>query len=76
LGAATAYKAVTAGGDMVSAFGLDAILIGFVTSSVAAFIAVKWMVGYLNRRGMHIFAVWRIGLAVVVGGMLLGQVIQ
>ena len=75
LGAATGYSGLKHGGEMVAAFGWTPILVGFVAAGVSAAVAVKWLVGWLQSHGMEIFAAWRIGLAVVVGGLILAGVL-
>jgi len=71
LGAATSYSALKHGDEMLSAFGVAPLLIGFVASGVAAAVSVKWLVGWLQSRGLEVFAFWRIGLAGVVAALLL-----
>jgi undecaprenyl-diphosphatase len=39
------------------------MLIGFVFAAVSAAVAVKWMVGYLNRHSLAIFGIYRLVLA-------------
>jgi undecaprenyl-diphosphatase len=56
---------------MLDAFGPGPIIVGFVASFVSAPLSVKWLVGWLQSRGMAIFAVWRIGLAGIVAALLL-----
>ena len=75
LGAATSYSALKHGEVMLSTFGAAPIIVGFVASFVAATLSVRWLVGWLQSRGMEVFAVWRIGLAVVVGALLLAGVL-
>jgi len=70
LGAATAYKALDDGELMVATYGWSSIAIGFVTAWLSAVLAVKWMVAWLNRNGLALFGWWRIGLAIVVAGLL------
>lgn len=70
LGAATAYKALKHGPEMLDAYGLGPILLGFVAAAVAAFVSVKWLVGWLQAHGMEVFAFWRLGLAAVVAALL------
>jgi undecaprenyl-diphosphatase len=71
LGAATAYDTLQHGPLMLEKYGAAPLVIGTLVAAVAAAISVKWLVGYLNRRGLAIFGYYRIGLAVVVGALLL-----
>lgn len=66
LSAATAYDALRHGREMLEAFGPAPLAVGFVAAWISAMLAVKWMVGYLNKHGMDIFGWYRIGLAIVV----------
>lgn len=70
LTAATAYDGLKYGREMLEAFGPGSLLIGMVAAWISAVLAVKWMVGYLNRHGMEIFGYYRIVLAVVVAALL------
>ena len=71
LGAATSYSALKHGEEMLAAFGPEPLVIGFVASAISAAVSVKWLVGWLQSRGLEIFAFWRIGLAAVVSALLL-----
>lgn len=66
LSAATAYDALKHGKEMLSTFGALPLLVGFVAAWISAVLAVKWMVGYLNRHGMGIFGWYRVILACAV----------
>ena len=70
LSAATGYKALKSGRVMLEHYGALNVGLGFVTSFVAAFLAVRWLVSWLNRRGLAVFGVYRIALAVVVAAFL------
>lgn len=63
LGAATAKETWESGQLMWNTFGALPIILGFLAAAVTAFIAVKWMVGYLNRHGLALFGWYRLGLA-------------
>jgi len=90
LTAATAKKAVwpvSQGGEaydclfggfhlMLDQFGPANMVIGVVAATISAAIAVKWMVGYLQRHGMGLFGWYRIGIGVLVGGLLMAAVIE
>ncbi|MGF1485461.1 MAG: undecaprenyl-diphosphate phosphatase [Opitutales bacterium] len=45
------------------------VLFGVVVSAVSAALAVRWLVGYLTRHGLGLFAWYRIGLVLVLGGV-------
>ncbi|MDA8163973.1 MAG: undecaprenyl-diphosphate phosphatase [Desulfobacteraceae bacterium] len=66
LGAASCYKALKAGPAMLHIFAPGPLLLGLVVATVFAAIAVKWMVGYLGRHGMGVFAWYRMALALVM----------
>jgi undecaprenyl-diphosphatase len=65
LGAATAFDALKHGRELLDTYGLRNPLIGFVVAFVAALLAVKWLVSYLQRHGIAIFGWYRIGIAVL-----------
>lgn len=89
--AATVYKAVLDRIDVVidgetqevlmvtwmaQEYGWWTMLIGSVAAWVSAVIAVKWMVAYLKKHGMEIFGYYRIAIALIVAGLILGGVIS
>ncbi|HEY5792341.1 MAG TPA: undecaprenyl-diphosphate phosphatase [Chthoniobacterales bacterium] len=72
LSAATAYDFLKHGHDMLAQFGTGTLVTGLAAAWISAVLAVKWMVGYLNRHGMGLFGYYRIGIAAVVAILLLG----
>jgi undecaprenyl-diphosphatase len=69
LGAATSYEVVTNGSLMIDAYGWLDPLIGLLLAFVSAALAIRWMVGYLQKHSLAIFGWYRIavaGLAVVL----------
>jgi undecaprenyl-diphosphatase len=71
LTAASAYAFVKSGDGMISAYGWTALLTGFFAAWISAALAVKWMVIWLNRRGLAVFAWWRFAAAGVAAWLLL-----
>jgi undecaprenyl-diphosphatase len=71
LTAATAYTVVKGGDGMVNAYGWPALLAGFVAAWISAALAVKWMVAWLNRHGLAVFAWWRFAAAGLAAWLLL-----
>ncbi len=70
LGAATALDAKKHGAEMLSQYGAPMLLLGFAAAFLSAALAVKWMVGYLNRHGLTIFGWYRIGAAMLIGSLI------
>lgn len=71
LGAATAYTALKHGHEMLSAYGWPVLATGFVAAWVSATLAVKWMVAWLTRHGLAVFAWWRFAAALLAAAFLL-----
>jgi len=63
LGAATAFKALQDGPAMLEQFGLGPVLLGFVTATLSAGLAVSWLVRFLNRHGLALFGWYRLAIA-------------
>ncbi len=66
LGAATFHDAVKHGAEMVETIGWGPITAGTITAWASALIAVKWMVGYLNKHSLGIFGWYRIAAGIVM----------
>ena len=71
LGAATVYKAADSGAAMLEAYGTLELALGFLAAWISAVLAVKWMVAWLNRRGLAVFGWWRLAAAAIVTALLL-----
>lgn len=76
LSAASFYSVLTDGGDLVDQFGLLDPLLGLLFAFVSAVVAIKWMVGYLQRHSLSIFGWYRIVAATVTGSLLLAGVLS
>jgi undecaprenyl-diphosphatase len=73
LGAATAYKLLSSGALLLHSYGPLPLLVGFAAAWLSAVLAVRWMVGWLNHRGLAIFGWWRLLAAAVVAAWLLSS---
>lgn len=65
LTAATVYKLMGSGGDMVQVLGLQNVLLGILVAWFSAWVAVRSMVAYLKKHGLELFGYYRIALAAV-----------
>lgn len=63
------------GGSMVKQLGLMPVLLGSAVAAVAAWVAVKWLVGVLNRYGLLPFGVYRIVFGAVLAGLVLAGLV-
>ncbi len=66
LSAAAGYKTVTSGPALFLAIDMGPLLLGIFTAFVSAALAVKWLVSYLSRHGLALFAWYRFVLAILV----------
>jgi undecaprenyl-diphosphatase len=75
LGAATIYEALKEGHLIIATFGWMSPVLGFLCAFASAWLSVRWLVGFLQRRGLALFGWYRIVLASVVaaGLVLLGN---
>ena len=69
--AATAYKGLDSGPEMLAAYGPAAIVAGLLAAWLSAALAVRWLVAYLRRRGLAAFGWYRAGLALAVAVLAL-----
>lgn len=83
LGAATAYRLykdlAASHRNHTPAFyevlGVLPTVIGVVVAAVSAALAVRWLVGFLNRRGLEPFGWYRLGLAGLLAALILSGVL-
>lgn len=72
---ASLYKVVTDGGTLVDQFGLVDPLIGLAFAFVSAVIAIKWMISYLERKGLAIFGWYRLAAAALTAVLIVTGVL-
>ncbi|MEO0508297.1 MAG: undecaprenyl-diphosphate phosphatase [Verrucomicrobiota bacterium] len=70
LTAASAYKLVSDGEQMVTALDFGPVIVGCLVAFVSAMLAVKWLVSFLSKHGLAPFAWYRIALAIAVFAFL------
>lgn len=61
--------------SMFEVLGWQPIVVGIVTATISAALAVKWFVGYLGRHGLSVFGWYRIGLTIVFAALWLGGIV-
>jgi len=70
LSAASIFKLAKGGGNLVDTFGVVNPLIGMVFAFVAAVLSIRWLVTYLQRHDLSIFAWYRFAVAALTIGLL------
>ena len=75
LTAATLFKLVKDGGTLVDQFGILDPLIGAAFAFVAAVLAIRWLITYLSRHDLTIFAWYRFIVAAITIILLATSVI-
>ena len=78
LSAASGYKMLkfVKQPELLQDYSVMTMLLGIIAAWIAAVLSVKWMVGWLQKHGVTVFGYYRIGLAVVVTGMLLAGILR
>lgn len=66
LAGAALLKALQSGPAMIEVFGWPHILLGMLVAAISAAIAVKFLVHFLTRHGLALFAYYRLAVAVVL----------
>lgn len=66
LSAATIFKSYKSGAAMIQVFGWSHVLLGAAIAAVTATVCVKFLVHWLTRHGLTLFAFYRLGLAVAL----------
>lgn len=66
LAGAALLKAIKSGPAMVEVFGWANLLLGGLVAAVSAAIAVKFLVTFLSRNGLALFAYYRFALALII----------
>lgn len=56
--------------NLFEVYGPGILLIGLGVATLSAMLAVRWLVGFLNRHGLEAFGWYRIALAVVLGSLI------
>jgi len=69
------YSTIKDGAVIVETLGIVAPIVGVVAAFVSAALAVKWMVGYLNRHSLAVFGWYRIAIGIVVAALVLAGVL-
>jgi undecaprenyl-diphosphatase len=67
LSAASVYKMWSLGPALTQVYPAGPASVGLLVAAFTAFISVKWLVGYVSRNGLGVFAWYRIAL----GGAIL-----
>ncbi len=75
LTAATLYKLAKDGGTLVDQFGVVDPLIGVAFAFVSAVLAIRWLIAYLKRHDLTLFAWYRFAVAAVTVVLLAASVI-
>lgn len=75
LGGATFFKAVKNRDDLAQ-LGAAAIVVGLAVATVSAALAVKWLVGFLTRHGLPLFAWYRFALCAAMLGLWLAGLVR
>ncbi|HWA27289.1 MAG TPA: undecaprenyl-diphosphate phosphatase [Lacunisphaera sp.] len=66
LAGAALYKGIQSGPAMIGVFGWTNVLVGAAVAAISALIAVKFLVHFISRYGLALFAYYRMVLAAIL----------
>jgi len=66
LAGAAVYKSWKSGGAMIEVFGWSSVLLGGLVAAISAAVAVRFLVRFLSRNGLALFAYYRLALALAL----------
>ena len=73
LTAASIYKMASLGSALTQIYPIGNAALGLAVAAVTAFLSVKWMVGFILKHGMGLFAWYRIALgSAILGAKAMG----
>jgi undecaprenyl-diphosphatase len=75
LGAATIYEALARGREIIAMFGWVNPALGLAAAAVTAFLAVRWMVSYLNKKSPAVFGWYRLAVGATAAVLLAAGVL-
>lgn len=70
LAGATVFEGAQNGQQLVDSFGWFTPTLGLVVAFASAVVAVRWMVGYLQERGLELFGWYRIAIGLITFGAI------
>lgn len=66
LSAASVYKLLKDGQMMLEVLSTGPLVLGLVIAFISSLLAAKWLVGFLNKKGLIPFAIYRLVLAAIL----------
>lgn len=76
LTAASLFKTYKDGAAIVQTLSVAPLAFGMVVAFVSAAVSVKWMVGFLTRRGLAPFAWYRLAVAAALAALMYFDILQ
>ncbi len=70
LSAASVYKGMKSGSAMIQVFGWPHVLLGAAVAAITAAVCVRFLVLWLTRHGLAVFAWYRLALAAALTAMI------
>lgn len=71
LTAAAGYKFLKNYSILFETYSITSMILGCLAAWISAVLAVKWMIAFLQKRGLQPFGYYRIGLAVLIAILLM-----